>query len=227
MKALSIVLALNLIAAASAAAQSTPPAGSITNPNPPPPVAPTPAPSPIPPNPHGHPPHITPVPERPSHLPNNPPHHGPSHHDVQNENLTSLHFTTGYLRNHMRTDFIAALCSILVATLSGSCAAVDQFGSRVRDGNLNSQDALNQETLLNIIRARDLQPLNFFAITQVSGGQTETLNTGMPTVTFGPAACGGATSIPYYQFALERRYRRLSGEPARFNDLSVGYAVPH
>ena len=88
----------------------------------------------------------------------------------------------------MRTDFIAALCSILVATLLGSCAAVDQFGWRVRDGNLNSQDALNQETLLNIIRARDLQPLNFFAITQVSGGQTETLNTGMPTVTFGPAA---------------------------------------
>lgn len=69
-----------------------------------------------------------------------------------------------------------------------SCASVDQFGTRIRDGNLNSQDALNQETLLNIIRARDLQPLNFFAITQVTGGQTEALSTGLPTVTFGPAA---------------------------------------
>lgn len=89
----------------------------------------------------------------------------------------------------MRAKVITiASCGILIAVILASCATVDQFGSRIRDGNLNSQDALNQETLLNIIRSRDLQPLNFFAVTQVTGGQSEALTTGLPTVTFGPAA---------------------------------------
>jgi hypothetical protein len=63
---------------------------------------------------------------------------------------------------------------------------VDQFGSRVYDGNLNSQNAMNQETLLNIVRASRFQPLNFVAISQVAGNQAEALNNGLPTVTFGP-----------------------------------------
>lgn len=67
-----------------------------------------------------------------------------------------------------------------------SCASVDQFGDRIYDGNKNSQWAQNQETLVNIVRASRLQPLNFVAISQVAGGQTEQLNTGFPTITFGP-----------------------------------------
>src|SRR3984885_5577349 len=86
----------------------------------------------------------------------------------------------------MRISWNVASAYLCIAFLVCSCAAVDQFGSRIRDGNLNSQDALNQETLLNIVRAGDLQPLNFFAITQVSGGQTEALTTGIPTITTGP-----------------------------------------
>jgi hypothetical protein len=73
-----------------------------------------------------------------------------------------------------------------VGLVLGSCATVDQFGARIYDGNLNSQNATNQEILLNIVRASRLQPLNFVAITQVTGGQTETLNTGLPTITIGP-----------------------------------------
>jgi hypothetical protein len=75
----------------------------------------------------------------------------------------------------------------LAGILLMSCAAVDQFGTRINDTNLNSQNAMNRETLLNIVRAEYLQPLNFVAITQVTGGQTETLSTGLPTITFGPA----------------------------------------
>jgi hypothetical protein len=86
----------------------------------------------------------------------------------------------------MRGGICVAWLSLGLNLLLCSCASVDQFGSRIRDGNLNSQDALNQETLLNIIRARDLQPLNFFAITQVTGGQSEALTTGLPVVTIGP-----------------------------------------
>jgi hypothetical protein len=68
-----------------------------------------------------------------------------------------------------------------------ACASVDQFGSRIYDGNLNSQNATNQEILLNIIRASRYQSTNFLAITQVTGGQSELLTTGLPTITFGPA----------------------------------------
>ncbi|WP_375414133.1 hypothetical protein [uncultured Bradyrhizobium sp.] len=74
----------------------------------------------------------------------------------------------------------------LIFLLLSSCAAVDQFGERIYDGNKNSQLAQNQETLVNIVRASRLQPLNFVAISQVAGGQTEQLNTGLPTITFGP-----------------------------------------
>jgi hypothetical protein len=74
---------------------------------------------------------------------------------------------------------------ILGAWLS-ACALVDQFGSRVYDGNLNSQNAMNQETLLNIVRASRFQPLTFVAISQVTGNQSEALSNGLPTVVFGP-----------------------------------------
>ncbi|WGS19279.1 MULTISPECIES: hypothetical protein [unclassified Bradyrhizobium] len=79
-----------------------------------------------------------------------------------------------------------ALLALCAALLVASCAAVDQFGSRIDDANKNSQDALNTETLLNILRASRMQPLNFVAITQITGGQSESLNTGLPTITIGP-----------------------------------------
>ncbi|MEJ0050139.1 MAG: hypothetical protein WDN02_02795 [Methylovirgula sp.] len=76
---------------------------------------------------------------------------------------------------------------VLVSTsLLTACSTVDQFGSRIYDGNLNSQNALNQEMVLNIVRASNLQSLNFVALTQVNGGQTETVTTGLPTITIGP-----------------------------------------
>src|ERR1700760_3143158 len=81
---------------------------------------------------------------------------------------------------------LSALLSAFLGVVLASCAAVDQFGTRIYDGNLNSQNAMNQEILLNVVRASRLQPLNFVAVSQVSGGQTETLNTGLPTITIGP-----------------------------------------
>src|SRR5437764_10797897 len=74
---------------------------------------------------------------------------------------------------------------IFVCWLPG-CAFVDNFAPRVYDGNLGSQLAVNQETLLNIVRASRLQSLNFMAISQVAGNQTEDLKVGLPTITLGP-----------------------------------------
>lgn len=66
------------------------------------------------------------------------------------------------------------------------CASVDQYGSRILDANLNSQNALNQEILLNIVRASRFQSGNFIAISQITGGQSEQLSTGLPTISLGP-----------------------------------------
>jgi hypothetical protein len=67
-----------------------------------------------------------------------------------------------------------------------ACATVDQFGSRLYDGNTNSQNALNQETLLNILRSARHQTPNFIGVSQITGGQTEVLSTGLPTINIGP-----------------------------------------
>lgn len=75
---------------------------------------------------------------------------------------------------------------ILPLLMLASCAAVDQFGERIYDGNKNSQLAQNQETLVNIVRASRYQPLNFVAISQITGAQSEMLSTGLPTITIGP-----------------------------------------
>lgn len=82
---------------------------------------------------------------------------------------------------------IRSFTALAACIVLANCAAVDQFGTRIDDANLNSLEAANRETLLNIVCASRYQPLNFVAVTQITGGQTETLSTGLPTVSFGPA----------------------------------------
>jgi hypothetical protein len=80
-----------------------------------------------------------------------------------------------------------AVCLFFFAGVSGSCALVDQYGSRAFDGNLNTQSAINQEVLLNIIRASRYQSVSWNPASQINGSQTETLSTGLPTINIGPA----------------------------------------
>lgn len=75
---------------------------------------------------------------------------------------------------------------IVAAVVLSGCSSVDNFGSRINDVNANAGDALNDETLLNIVRAANLQSPNFVGISQVTGSQTETLSTGLPNINFGP-----------------------------------------
>src|SRR5262245_39939000 len=80
-----------------------------------------------------------------------------------------------------------ALCLLSFVGLLGACALVDQYGSRAYDGNLNTQNAINQEVLLNIVRASRYQSISWNPATQITGSQTETLSTGLPTINIGPA----------------------------------------
>jgi len=77
------------------------------------------------------------------------------------------------------------------------CSFVDNYTARQYALNLHAQDAMNQETLLNIVRSSQYEPLNFMAVSQLTGGQTEQLNVGLPTVTFGPAKAAAARDYAF------------------------------
>jgi hypothetical protein len=85
----------------------------------------------------------------------------------------------------MKTIVYRIVC-LLVAGLTVSCASVDQFGSRAYDGNLNTESAFNQEVLVNIVRASQYQALSWNPPSQLTGNQSESLATGLPTITNGP-----------------------------------------
>ena len=97
----------------------------------------------------------------------------------------------------MRIIAYRTVCLLLVTGLTGSCASVDQYGSRAYDGNLNTQDAFNKEILANIIRASQYQALSWNPPSQITGTQMEQLTTGLPTINVGPAqtAAQGVYSI--------------------------------
>jgi hypothetical protein len=86
----------------------------------------------------------------------------------------------------MATIIYRTACLFLVTGLMGSCASVDQYGSRAYDGNVNTQDAFNKEVLVNIIRASKYQALSWNPASQLTGSQSESLATGLPSITTGP-----------------------------------------
>jgi hypothetical protein len=93
---------------------------------------------------------------------------------------------------------ISMLAVCWLTTLLSGCAFVDNFTPRQYALNIHSQDALNQETLLNIIRASRFQPLNFMGIGLLTGNQSEDLRIGLPTITFGP---GQSTTAKEFIFS--------------------------
>ena len=82
--------------------------------------------------------------------------------------------------------FASLVFSAILACEMVGCAAVDQFGSRAYTGNVNVQSGLNQEVLLNIVRASRYKSLSWNPVNSVTGSQSLALSTGSPTVTFGP-----------------------------------------
>lgn len=80
---------------------------------------------------------------------------------------------------------IALGASLLL--LLTDCAVMDyQLDPRAGVINHQTDNARNNEILLNIIRASHSQPLNFVPISKASGTQTTDLKVGLPTFTLGP-----------------------------------------
>jgi hypothetical protein len=84
------------------------------------------------------------------------------------------------------TRLWGSLILLALATALASCSNIDQFSARVYNTNVNSQTALDEETLLNIERASTFQPLTFVAITKTTGSRSGDLKIGLPTATLGP-----------------------------------------
>ncbi len=99
--------------------------------------------------------------------------------------------------NNIFKGSCARALATIISFIVSSCASVDQFSSRVPDGNINNQFAINDELLLNILRASKYQSLSWNPVNQISGGQTETLSTGLPAINIGPhqTAAQGIYSI--------------------------------
>lgn len=87
---------------------------------------------------------------------------------------------------------------VSVSLFLGACAVMD-YQLEPRAGVINHQtdNARNNEILLNIVRASYSQPLNFVPISKTSGTQSTDLKVGLPTFTLGPAQ-----TITQKQFAF-------------------------
>src|ERR1700744_6623850 len=83
---------------------------------------------------------------------------------------------------------LRAALGVGLATVLCGCALMD-YELEPRAGAINHQtdNARNNELLLNIVRASYSQPLNFVPISKASGTQTTDLKVGLPTFTLGPA----------------------------------------
>jgi hypothetical protein len=82
------------------------------------------------------------------------------------------------------TRICLPVVSLFLAGVVGSCATVDQFGYRASAGNLSVQDSVNQEVLLNIIRASQYRSFSWNPVNQATSNTTLGVTAG-PTFTFG------------------------------------------
>jgi len=94
--------------------------------------------------------------------------------------------------------------SMLISASAFGCAFVDYFTPRQYALNLNSEEALNQETLLNIVRASQYRPMTFMAVSQLTGSQMENFNIGLATITFGPGKSAAAKEFIFGPNTLQR-----------------------
>jgi hypothetical protein len=79
-----------------------------------------------------------------------------------------------------RAGLLVALCML------GGCSTIDTIEDRAETVNFSVAEYGNKSTLINILRAKDREPLSFLSITSVQGHNTLSGSAGIPTITFGP-----------------------------------------
>src|ERR1700674_5660276 len=81
----------------------------------------------------------------------------------------------------VRVIFAASMGGILA-----QCKMVDTVDGRFQQINRSSATARNESILLNIVRASRNAPLNFVAISRLSGTTQATAGAGLPSLLTGP-----------------------------------------
>jgi hypothetical protein len=81
---------------------------------------------------------------------------------------------------------VRVIIAASVAGISAHCTMVDTVDGRFQQINRSSATARNESILLNIVRASRNAPLNFVAISRLSGTTQATAGAGLPSLLTGP-----------------------------------------
>ncbi len=121
------------------------------------------------------------------------------------------------------TRLLAPVVRTLLVSMLGSCNTVGSIEERAETVNRTSADVVQNAILLNILRAREYEPLNFVSLTGVTGHNTATLGLGLPSFFTGPNRYGfGAEAGRTAQYGLLGfNNSTLGGSLSASNDFQV------
>jgi hypothetical protein len=111
---------------------------------------------------------------------------------------------------------VATLASCIAGFLT-QCAMVDTIHGRFDSINQSSAYAKNQSILLNIVRSSQNVPLNFVAVSRISGSTQTQLGGGLPSMLVGPYPI--ATGVPFATNAAGTTFNVV--EPALTRDVGL------
>jgi hypothetical protein len=116
---------------------------------------------------------------------------------------------------------VAALTASCLAGFLTHCAMVDTMDGRFDKINRSSAYARNQSILLNIVRSSHNVPLNFVAVSRISGSTQAQLGGGLPSMLVGPYPI--ATGAPFATNAAGTAFNVV--EPAATRDVGLNSAT--
>jgi hypothetical protein len=110
---------------------------------------------------------------------------------------------------------VTAVCAVGILT---NCAMVDTIDGRLDQINRSSAYARNQAILLNIVRSSQNVPLNFVAVSRISGSTQAQVSSGLPSMLIGPYPI--ATGAPFATNAAGSTFNVV--EPSLTRDIGLG-----
>jgi hypothetical protein len=76
--------------------------------------------------------------------------------------------------------------SLIVCMLIAGCSTLGSIENRSEEMNKLSSTYSNSSILLNILRSKEVEPLNFVSLTAFTGHGQATIAVGLPTIIIGP-----------------------------------------
>lgn len=89
----------------------------------------------------------------------------------------------------------AILRFLIAATFVSGCSTIGTIENRSEELNVIPSNYINSSILLNILRAKEAEPINFVSLTAFTGHATATASLGLPTIIIGPGRTPAQNSI--------------------------------